>query len=317
MVYDLIIIGAGPVGLHAAFLSGYMKLKTLCIEIDKEIGGQPAKIYPKKEIYDFPGFNSITGEELTNKLFSQISNFSDYVNIQTDTEIIDYKIENDIVNLIDNKNNIYQTKYVLFTNNLGGYFPRKIDFDNFKTNIEISYYLQSIKEYKNKNIVVMGGGDSAVDYAIFIKKHFKAKKVYLLHYRDELTTKTKSVDQIKKANVELLLNYKILEINQNQIIIENNENQQSLTLNNIDNILVQYGVEFKQTKVNTWEGFEKINNKFVVNNFYQTNNNKFFAAGNCTYNPDKINMIIVGISEATIAINKIKALLPDTKKVAW
>ncbi|MDE5599957.1 MAG: NAD(P)/FAD-dependent oxidoreductase, partial [Ureaplasma sp.] len=242
MIYDLIVIGAGPVGLYSSFLSGYMKLKTLCIEIDKEVGGQPAKIYPKKEIYDFPCFNVITGQELIDKLFLQTKEFSEYVEIKTNTEITNYYIQDDIVVLKDISNNEYKTKYVLFTNNLGGYFPKKIDLDTNNTDIQISYCLQEKNEYENKNVVILGGGDAAVDYAIYIKKTFSPKQVYLIHHRDELSTKTKTVNQIKDCGISLLLNNKLNQVNKNSINIINVENNEEKTLNNIDKILVQYGV---------------------------------------------------------------------------
>lgn len=320
-IYDIIILGGGPVGLYASFMSGYMKLDTLCIESENDVGGQPAKLYPNKYIFDFPGYKQITGQELIEKLKEQVDYFNEYSKLTTNTIIkeVAFNNENDYLSLIDSNNNIYKAKFLLITFGLGSYDFKKIESELIEdiNNTNIYYTLPSDTTiYNNKDVVVLGGGDGAIDYALHIKEHSSCKSVSLIHRRDALSSKLATIEFLEQKGIKLFLNSEIQKILKNNIKILNKETNNTYEIN-YDEIIVQYGLEFKSHKILGLDSLEKNNNKFIVDKNYKTSNNKIFAAGSCVFSEERINMIITGISEATIALNKIKNLLPNTKKIFW
>lgn len=301
--YDLIIIGAGPVGLYASFLAGYFRLETLCIEIDEFIGGQATKLYPNKKVHDFPGLLEITANELVQTLYRQTIQFNS-VKIKTKTKIISYIKTNDgKIILYDDKNNKYVTNNVLFTVGLGAFEPIKISNDVLKSdNININYHYQKNHNFNDKKIVILGGGDSAVEYAYQIKNNYPKSDVTLIHRNDKLKAIVHTYDELIDANINVFLNANIESISESEIIIQLQDRTISCPYNSI---LVQYGLKSLGSCIHTWTDFVKNKNKFVVDENYETSLSNFFAAGNCCFNPNKIDMIITGVSEATIAINYI------------
>lgn len=303
--YDLVIIGAGPVGLYATFLAGYFRLETLCIELDEFVGGQATKLYPNKKVHDFPGQLEITADELVQTLYRQATQFNN-VQLQTRTKIVNYrKTDDDKIILYDDQNNTYITKNVLFTVGLGAFEPVKLNEDVLKgENININYQHQKDKNYSGEKIVILGGGDSAVEYAYQIKDKYPEAIVTLIHRNEKLKAIVHSYDELIKSNINVFLNANVESISETEVMVKSPEHNMVCPYSYI---LVQYGLKSLGSDVHTWPEFVKNKNKFVVNNHYETSISHFFAAGNCCYNPNKIDMIVTGVSEATIAINYIYA----------
>lgn len=315
-IYDILIIGAGPVGLYSTFLAGYMKLSCLCIELDEYVGGQPYKIYPSKYIYDFPGYEAISGKDLIDKLYTQTKKYHEYVSIKTNTKIISYKYleSEECFELIDSNNNLYKSKYILITSGNGSLKTNKLDENIINEHLDVHYVLKNLDLYHNKNIAILGAGDSAIDYSIHIKKNCKNANIHLIHHRNEISSKTQTIDDLINNNINLYLNHHIHKITKNHIHLKNGNKD---ILLEIDSILVQYGQKIDLSS-NIFTDLEMINNKFkVFSEFYQSSNKNIYIAGTCVYNPTRINMIITGIGEATIALNHIKSRLKDTQKVFW
>lgn len=316
-VYDVIILGAGPVGLYSSFISGYMKLETLCIEYESEIGGQPAKMYPNKYIFDFPGFKRITGQDLINNLETQRQFFQEYSKLITNIKIKKIVKNKDIFILEDENNKKFFSKFILLSYGLGSYEFKKINKELLSEDIDIQYSFQSDASiYDNKDIVILGGGDGAIDFALHIIENSKSKSVTLIHRRNELTTKLATSDFLEQKGIKIFLNNEIKKINNKFIKLEHIDTKKELNIN-FDQLIVQYGLEFKQHHIEGLESIKKHNNKFIINENYESSIPGIYVAGSCVHKEGRINMIVTGISEATIALNKIKNLLPETKKVFW
>ena len=306
-IYELIIIGAGPVGLAATFLANYLKIDSLCLEYDSFVGGQVAKLYPHKNIYDYPGCSKIRGDELISNFSEQLKNYDN--NILLSVNIVKYEINDEIISLFDDHGNIYKTKFVLFTIGPGAFEIIKLSPSQLNnSNSKVLYTYDKNLNFDNKEILVFGGGDSATDYA----KHFKTNslntKVTLIHRGDKLKSIANTLDELVNQGIEVLLNCDLLKIEENKCFIFNNYEKIDL-VRTFDYILVQFGVHCLGSNIHSWQEFERKNNRFVVNDYYETNIKNFYAAGNCTFSDFKIDMIITGISEATIAINRIFKLL--------
>lgn len=302
-MYDLVVIGGGPVGLYATFLAGLLQLETICLEIDETLGGQATKLYPFKKIHDYPGHLEIKATDLMDIFTKQAIN-NEYTKIQTKTNIIRYEVKNNIVILYDQNNNEYHAKNVLLTVGPGGFEPMKLTNDMYdeisKPNI---FYTHDItKDLTNKNVVVLGGGDSATDYACQFKEQFPNCNVTLIHRGDKLRSIVRTLDDLKQANVNVILDAQLVNIQNNKCVIEKDSNIISIPF---DYSLVQYGLKPLGSNVHKWEEFLKNKNKFVVNELQQTSVNYFYAAGNCCYNPSKVDLITIGMGEAAIIINKI------------
>lgn len=316
MIYDLIIIGAGPVGLFSTFFAGYLRLKTLCLESDSILGGQPLKMYAKKYIYDLPGYKKISGEEIVEKLKEQVNQYPDFCEIKTNVNVVKYEILSDeTILLTDEKNNTYHTRNVLFTIGNGSFEPKKLEFKESLNHPKVIYTLDDDENYFDKTIVVLGGGDAASDYAMHLAD-LKNTHVNLVHRGNKINSLTYSHDDFKNHQVNLHLEHEVIAWDPEFILIQD-KNTQNQTKLPYDYLLVQYGLNLLGTKINTWLDFKRERNKFVVDPFYQTNIPHFYAAGDCVFRENRINMIISGIGEATIALQKIKATLPKTEKVNW
>lgn len=318
-IYDLIILGAGPVGLYASFLAGYFKLDVLCLERDETVGGQASKLYPFKMVHDFPGQQEIKATDLVEKLHAQATQFNN-VQIKTNVQIISYFInEQNIIVLVDADGENYYCNHVLFTIGLGAFEPIKLDNSQIDQEDDLDkkvfYSHDSNGDYNNKRIVIFGGGDSAVEYAYQIKRDFPTANITLVHRGEKLRAIVHTYDQLVEANINVMLNTNLVKINANFCVLNQQEN---IYEHEYDYALVQFGLKSLGSNVHQWTDFKKEKMKFVVDNYYQTSVQNFFAAGTCCYNSNKIDMIATGISEATVAINYIYTTLnTDASKLSF
>lgn len=316
-IYDVIVIGGGPVGLYATFIAGYLKLNCLCLEADIILGGQPNKVYPNKYIYDFPGHEKISGSQLTNVLLKQVKRYEQYTQILTGIKIISYEIEKEgNICLIDDQLNRYLAKNVILTVGIGAFEPMKLEnFVESHNHQKVRYCLESDETYNDKNVLILGGGDAAVDYAYHIKTHGKSKSVTIAHRRDSFRADGLSKEDLEKVGVEVLMSTTLVNWTEDYCLFNSLENE-NLKLE-YDILLIQYGLKNLGSVIHTWSDFKKEKNKFIVDNNFETNVKGFYAAGSCIYRPERINMIITGMSEVTLIINHIRSLIPNEGKVGW
>ena len=181
---DILIIGAGPVGLFAVFEAGLLKMKCHLIDILPKAGGQCIELYPKKPIYDIPGYPEILAGDLINNLIEQGRQFEPGYTLGEKAEKLEKKSDGSFV-VTTNKGTKHNAPIVVIAGGLGGFQPRKPNFDGIEEYEDkgVSYFIKEPSIYKDKNVVISGGGDSALDWTIELAKI--AKRVTLVHRRNE------------------------------------------------------------------------------------------------------------------------------------
>lgn len=298
-VVQVAIMGAGPAGLFASCQLNYFKYSNCIIEENSFYGGQLIQLYPNKPVYDFPANHGILAKDIINNLYDQLSSYGD-PQIYLSNKIKDI-YHNDEGNFVIETNEIFVvSEYIVIATGIGAFLPNKlivndktIEFDNIHYTVDADSSI-----YLDKRVVVLGGGDSAVDWANYFAINNITSQIAIVHRRDEYRAKSKAIEELKENKIQEFLNYEIIEATKEYLIIKHNENNKTYKLN-YDYLIVQYG----QTPDNNYiDFFNKLNrnelNKFIVDQSQKTNYKNVFAIGSCTTYNAKANTIITACSEA-------------------
>ncbi|MBM7570931.1 NAD(P)/FAD-dependent oxidoreductase [Aquibacillus albus] len=313
-VYDITIIGAGPVGLFTAFYGGLRQASVKIIESLPHIGGQLSALYPEKYIYDIAGFPKIRAQELVDNLKEQTDLFSPAIVLNQAVQTIDRLDEQTLQLTTDQE--VHYTKAVIITAGNGAFQPRKLTLkgiDQYEGK-NLHYFVDDMKKFKDKKVVVFGGGDSAVDWALMLEPI--AKQVTLVHRRDKFRAHEHSVDNLMNSSVQVLTPFVPTDIKGEetieQVILQEVKGDKEITIDT-DAVLVNYGFISSLGPIKDW-GLEINKNSIVVNSKMETNIPGIYAAGDiCTY-PGKVNLIAAGFGEGPTAINNAKAYIdPDAR----
>lgn len=305
--YDLAIIGAGPVGLFAASFANLHGLKTICFDALEEVGGQINMLYPQKNIKDIPAFPSIKGKDLISQLLKQ--------NVDTNF-LLSHKVKN--ISFLEDKNILideeYQVKSLLIATGLGAFKPKMLPLaTTSETKLHIHYSMQHPEIFANKKIAILGGGDSALDWAMELAN---TSDIFLIHRRNEFRGLESSVNKLKSLkNVELLTPYlpKELQFNNNrmELVLHKVGKNDDFVTRNIDEILVAYGFKSDNRQLRKW-GIKLENNLISVSQQMRTNLSNVYAIGDAVTYPGRVPMIALGFGEAQIAISNImQDLFPE------
>ena len=311
---DILIIGAGPVGLFTVFEAGLLGLNcTLIDNLDKP-GGQCAELYPEKPIYDIPGVPFQTAQEHVDALLEQIKPFNYDLHLSERVDLIEeIALENESfwkVKTTENKEFI--SKNIFIAAGAGSFEPRRppnIEEPDKFLGKGVEYAVRSVDKYKNKNVVIFGGGDSALDWTVELSK--VAKLVTLVHRRDAFRGAQHTEEQmralVEKGKVNLLTPYLINSIEGNDIV-------ESVTLKNFesneiedyeaDELLFLFGLNKKLGPILDWD-IDLNGKKIKVNTEnYQTNKDGIFAVGDINDYPGKLDLILSGFHETTLAVQE-------------
>ena len=303
---DVLIIGAGPVGLFSVFELGQLGIKSHLIDSLGEIGGQCSALYPEKPIYDIPAYPNITAEKLIVKINEQIAPFKP--NIDLSQKVNKIKKIKEKFYVETSKKKIIYCKCIIIAAGCGAFGPNKPPLEDILEYEEksIFYSINDKLKFKNKSIAIAGGGDSAVDWAIELSSI--AKKIYFIHRREKLRAAPNSVKKLKNLclnnNLEMIIPYQIDSINGkngiiDELIVKNLENKM-LSLK-IDYFLPFFGLSSDLGPIKDWELDIKNNNLIVDQATCLTSTDGIYAIGDvCTY-PGKLKLILTGFSEAAIA----------------
>ena len=306
---DILIIGAGPVGLFTVFEAGLLGLECELVDNLDKIGGQCIELYPDKPIYDIPGVANQTGREHIEALLAQIKPFNYKVNLNTRVESI--KKEKDKWIVKTNNDLSFLTKNIFIAAGAGSYESRRppVEYpDKFLEN-GIEYAVRDIKKYKDKEIAIFGGGDSALDWSVELAK--TAKKVYLVHRRDEFRGAKHTESQMrelgKSGKIELKIPYVIKSINGdekfNGVDLMHFESKEIESIN-CDEALFFFGLNKQLGPILVWE-VELEEKKILVNTEnFQTNKEGIFAVGDINTYPGKLDLILCGFHETTLAVQE-------------
>lgn len=318
---DILIVGAGPVGLFTVFEAGLLGLKCHIIDALEKPGGQCSEIYPKKPIYDIPGMPEIMAGSLIDNLLEQIKPFTPgYTLGETAERLI--KNEDGSFDVITNKGSMHNAKVVAIAGGLGSFEPRKPPINNiaFYEGKGVNYMIKDPNQFKDKNVIISGGGDSALDWTIELSK--VARKVTLIHRRTEFRGAYDSVEKVQtlkdKSLIDVITPSEVLELNGvdklESVIVKYNGLNKTIET---DCFIPLFGLIPKLGRVSNW-GLEIEKNSIVVNNSldYQTNIPGIFAIGDINTYPGKLKLILCGFHEATLMCQAaFKLIFPDKKNI--
>ena len=314
---DTIIIGAGPVGLFAVHQLGIKGLKSIVIDNLDKAGGQCIELYPDKPIYDIPAVPECTGEELTKKLLEQIKPFNTEFFLNERVEEVKQDKENWIVKT--NNKNEFLAPNIIIAGGVGSFEPRKLpvkEAEKFEGK-SLFYAVRNKEQFKNKNISIFGGGDSALDWALELSKF---SKINLIHRREEFRGAPHTLSEIKKLEKDGKISIKTpCQLDS----IEGDKDIKSITLKfdggktekiKTDIILSFFGLIMKLGPIAEW-GLNMNKKTIEVNSAnFQTNKKGIFAVGDiCTY-PGKFKLILSGFHEVALAsVECFKRARPNEK----
>jgi len=316
---DICIIGAGPVGLFAVFEAGLLKMRCHVIDTLPQVGGQLSEIYPHKPIYDIPGYTEINGQELIDKLLEQIEPFHPRFSLGERVEIITRDIDGSLL-ITTNEHTQIHCAVLVIAGGLGCFEPRKPAIDRL---IEfegkgVDYMIKNPELFRDKEIVLAGGGDSALDWTIHLADI--AGKVTLVHRGDTFRGVPDSAEKVfrlaSEGRINLLLQSNVIALNGNgclrQVSILDRDNT-AITLN-ADHFIPLFGLSPKLGPIANW-GLGITGNSIEVNTIdYSTNIGRIYAIGDINTYPGKLKLILCGFHEAALmAQSAFKYVYPDQK----
>ena len=315
---DIIIVGAGPTGLFTVFEAGLLKLKCHLIDALPQAGGQCSEIYPKKPIYDIPGFPEILAGDLTKNLLEQCKQFEPGFTLGERAEEIE-KDDSGIFTVTTNKGTKHQAPIVAIAGGLGSFEPRKPQIENilFYEDKGVEYIIKDPEIYRNKKVVIAGGGDSALDWSIFLA-NINAE-VTLVHRRNEFRGALDSVEKVRELKnqnkINIITPAEITKLNGedklNSIVITKDNIETEVV---VDHFIPLFGLSPKLGPIANW-GLDIEKNAIKVNTFdYQTNIPGIFAIGDVNTYPGKLKLILCGFHEATLMCQTAYKIINPGKK---
>lgn len=302
---DILIIGAGPTGLFTVFEAGLLKLKCHLIDALPQPGGQCAEIYPKKPIYDIPAFPEILAGELVDNLLKQIAPFQPGFTLGERAETIE-KQEDESFIVTTNKGTQHQAPIIAIAGGLGSFEPRKPPIPTISQYEDkgVEYIIRDPEMYRNKKVIIAGGGDSALDWSIFLAD--VASEITLVHRRNEFRGALDSVEKVQElknqGKIKLITPAEVKDIiggdKVEGIVVKKGEETLNLTC---DHFVPLFGLAPKLGPIADW-GLEIEKNAIKVDNAldYQTNIPGIYAIGDVNTYPGKLKLILCGFHEATL-----------------
>ena len=318
---DLLIVGAGPVGLFAVFEAGLLKMRCHLVDYLPQVGGQLSEIYPKKPIYDIPGYPSILAQELIENLIKQIEPFKPSYTLGERIETLEKKGEGDFV-LLTNLGTKIQAKAVIIAGGLGCFEPRKpdvVDLEKFENGKGVNYMILDPEKFKGSNMVIAGGGDSALDWTIFLSDI--CSELTLVHRSESFRGAPDSVNKVmqlaEKGKIKLLLNTNILSVSGNDVLekveLINIKTQEKNTIKT-DYLIPLFGLSPKLGPIENW-GLNLDKNAIEVNTEdYSTCVSGIYAIGDINTYKNKLKLILCGFHEAALMSHSVyKYINPGIK----
>lgn len=320
---DILIIGAGPTGLFAVFEAGLLQLKCHLIDALGQAGGQCSELYPKKPIYDIPGFPEVLAGDLVDNLMQQIAPFQPGFTLGERAETLE-RTEDDFFIVTTNKGTQHKAKVVAIAGGLGSFEPRKPEIEGIERFEDkgVAYLIKEPEQYRGKRVVIAGGGDSALDWSIFLANI--ASEVHLVHRRNEFRGALDSVEKVielrKAGKIKVYTPSEVNEIKGKDaleaIVLENVQTGLSTEIA-CDAFIPLFGLTPKLGPLADW-GLEIEKNAIKVDNTYdyQTNIEGVYAIGDVNTYPGKLKLILCGFHEATLMCQSAyQRIHPDKKYV--
>ncbi len=317
-VYDLTIIGAGPSGLFAAFYAGLRQMKTKVIDALEEPGGQVAVLYPEKYIFDVPGYSKILAKDLVKNLVAQAFQYDPAVVLGE--RVTTMRRSDGVFELGTDKGTRHYSKAVLVAAGVGAFSPNRLEAAGAPDyeGKGVYYFVKDKNVFKDKNLLIVGGGDSAVDWALNIKE--VANKITLVHRRDVFRAHEGSITELMRSNCDIRLFYEVKSVmgdgsKVTQAVVFDNRSKVETTLD-VDAILVNIGFRADLGPIKEW-GLQIDGREIRVNGKMETNIQGVYVAGDIAGPLDgvKLNLIATGYAQAALAVNVAKAYVDPNSKI--
>ena len=316
---DILIIGAGPTGLFAVFEAGLLKLKCHIIDALPQIGGQLSELYPKKPIFDIPGFPEVLAGDLVTNLMEQIKQFQPGFTLGERADTIE-TLEDGTFIVTTEKGKQFHANAIAIAGGLGSFEPRKplLNDIEFYEGKGVKYFIKNPEKFRNKRVVIAGGGDSALDWSVFLANI--ASEVTLIHRRNEFRGALDSVDKVQElkneGKIRLITPAEVIGLNGAEhlesIDIEENGAHRKIET---DYFIPLFGLTPKLGPIANW-GLEIEKNAIKVNNAldYQTNIPGIYAIGDVNIYPGKLKLILCGFHEAALMCQSVYQRMNPGKK---
>lgn len=316
---DILIIGAGPCGLFTVFEAGLLKLRCHLVDSLPQAGGQLTEIYPKKPIYDIPGYPEILAGDLVDRLMEQIDTFKPGFTLGERAEQIE-KMEDGRFKLTTSKGTVHAAPVIAIAGGLGCFEPRKPPIGNISDFEDkgVEYIIRDPELYRDKTVVIAGGGDSALDWTIFLAD--VAKEVTLVHRRTSFRGALDSVEKVmelhESGKIKLVTEAQVTGLGGNgrlnEVLIKHKRTGE--VTKEADHFIPLFGLAPKLGPIADW-GLNISKNAIEVNTFdYSTNVEGIYAIGDINSYPGKLKLILCGFHEATLMVQSaFKRIYPDKK----
>ncbi|WP_121808021.1 NAD(P)/FAD-dependent oxidoreductase [Mucilaginibacter kameinonensis] len=316
---DICIIGAGPVGLFAVFEAGLLKMRCHLIDVLPQVGGQLSEIYPHKPIYDIPGYPDVTAQQLVDNLMLQIAPFHPTFSLGERVENLQ-RNEDGSYNIITNDDTVVHCQVVVIAGGLGCFEPRKPEIDRL-TDFEgkgVAYMVKNPEHFRDKKVVLAGGGDSALDWAVFLSN--VAERVTLVHrgdtFRGAPDSAEKVFDLAREGKIDLILKSNVVALTGDDRLREITllDRDQQVSHIEADHLIPLFGLSPKLGPIADW-GLNIDRSAIAVNTVdYSTNIERIYAIGDINTYPGKLKLILCGFHEsALMAQSAFKYVFPEQK----
>lgn len=310
-IYDLTIIGGGPVGLFGLFYAGMREMKTKVIDSLEQLGGQLIAIYPEKYIYDMPGFPKVKAKDLVRDMVAQGLQYNATVVLGEKVQQL-HRREDGIWELRTDRGVAHRSKTVVITVGAGGFSPRKLELPGLEEleGRSIHYFVTDTEVFRDQSVLIVGGGDSAVDWALHLEGI--AKRLALCHRRDRFRAHEGSVKELLASSCDLHLFWEVKALHTENgrltgATIFHNKTGEEQELP-VDALILSLGFHADLGPIKGW-GLEMQGSSIKVSSRMETNLPGVYAAGDVATYDGKLKLIATGTGEVTIAVNYAKTLI--------
>ncbi|MDR6554942.1 NAD(P)/FAD-dependent oxidoreductase [Paenibacillus qinlingensis] len=315
-IVDIVVIGGGPAGMFASFYAGMRQASVKIIESMPQLGGQLAALYPEKNIYDVAGFPKVTAQELVNNLSAQMKHFAITICLEEKVHQVVKKKER-LFEITTDKG-VHLSHAVIISGGVGAFEPRRLELPEAaqfeKKNLH--YFVSDLNAFAGQKVVISGGGDSAVDWALMLEPI--AEKVTLIHRRDKFRAHEHSVENLINSKVHVVTPTEITKLHGTdrieQITLKHIRSGEE-SIHDVDAVIISFGFVSSLGPISEW-GLAIENGSIVVDSRMETNIPGIFAAGDITTYPGKLKLIAVGFGEAPTAINNAKVYIDPSAKLS-
>ena len=309
---DLLIIGAGPVGLFGAYYSGFRGLSVAVVDSLPELGGQITAMYPEKDILDVAGFPTVKGKNLVDGLVEQAATADPTYLLGRTAQTLDVDEDAGQVRVGLDDGTSVVAKAVIITAGIGKFAPRPLPAADDWPGPEVAFFVPSFEPYAAKDVVIVGGGDSAFDWAVALEP--VARSVTLVHRREAFRAHQATVDRVLASSVTVMTNANVVRLSGDDglesVDVEHTKTKEVTTLK-CQAVVAALGFVADLGPIQEW-GLETSKRHIVVDSATRTNLPRVFAAGDITDYPGKVRLIAVGFGEAATAVNNAAvAINPD------